>query len=165
MPGLFSHRLATIEDLPALRGVMRRSIEQLQDDFLTPEQVRASHRVMGLDTQLITDGTYFIVEEGKRIAGCGGWSWRSTLYGGDASVVEREPRALDSRSEPARIRAMYTDPDFTRRGVGRLIINAVQQRDFPLVVGAVTVIATLFVFLNLVVDLLYGAIDPRIRYS
>ena len=127
MPGLFSHRLATIDDLPALRGVMRRSIEQLQDDFLTPEQVRASHRVMGLDTQLITDGTYFIVEEGKRIAGCGGWSWRSTLYGGDASVVEREPRALDSRSEPARIRAMYTDPDFTRRGVGRLIIRLCEE--------------------------------------
>jgi GNAT superfamily N-acetyltransferase len=120
--GEFTHRLATIEDLGALREVMRRSIETLQDSFLTPEQVHASRKVMGLDTQLVKDGTYFVVECGGRIAGCGGWSWRSTLYGGDSSAVPREPRALDP-TEPARIRAMYTDPDFTRRGVGRLVLH------------------------------------------
>lgn len=119
----FTHRLATVEDLPALREVMRRSIEALQGDFLTPEQVRASHHVMGLDTRLVSDGTYFVIEREGRIAGCGGWSWRSTLYGGDSSVVAREPRALDPASEPARIRAMYTDPDFVRQGVGRLVMQ------------------------------------------
>ena len=119
----FSHRIARLEDLNALREVMRRSIETLQDDFLTFEQVAASHKVMGLDAQLVSDGTYFIVESDKRIAGCGGWSWRSTLYGGDDSVVAREPRALDPRTEPARIRAMYTDPDFIRQGVGRLVLQ------------------------------------------
>jgi GNAT superfamily N-acetyltransferase len=118
-----THRVATLEDLDALREVMRRSIETLQDSFLTPEQVRASHKVMGLDTQLVKDGTYFLVECEGRIAGCGGWSWRSTLYGGDASVVSREPRALDPATEPARIRAMYTDPDFARRGVRRLVLQ------------------------------------------
>jgi GNAT superfamily N-acetyltransferase len=119
----FSHRIAGIEDLNALREVMRRSIETLQDGFLSPEQVAASHKVMGLDAQLVADGTYFVVESGHRIAGCGGWSWRSTLYGGDESVVAREPRALDPATEPARIRAMYTDPDFARRGVGRLVLQ------------------------------------------
>jgi hypothetical protein len=79
----FTHRLATVADLDALREVMRRSIETLQHEFLTAEQVRASHQVMGLDTRLVEDGTYFIVECGDRIAGCGGWSWRSTLFGGD----------------------------------------------------------------------------------
>jgi GNAT superfamily N-acetyltransferase len=123
----FTHRVATMEDLDALREVMRRSIETLQDSFLTPEQVRASHKVMGLDTQLVKDGTYFVVECGGRIAGCGGWSWRSTLYGGDASVVSREPRALDPATEPARIRAMYTDPDFARRGVGRLVLHLCEE--------------------------------------
>ena len=118
-----THRLATGSDLPALREVMRRSIETLQDDFLTPEQIRASHGVMGLDTQLIRDGTYFVVERDGRIAGCGGWSWRSTLYGGDKSVVTREPRVLDPATEAARVRAMYTDPDFVRQGVGRLVIR------------------------------------------
>jgi GNAT superfamily N-acetyltransferase len=122
MAGL-THRLATLEDLDALREVMRRSIAALQTDFLTPEQVRVSHSVMGLDTQLIKDGTYFVVERDGRIAGCGGWSWRSTLYGGDDSMVSREPEALDPATDAARVRAMYTDPDFARQGVGRTVIR------------------------------------------
>ncbi len=82
---------------------------------------------MGLDTQLVRDGTYFIIESDGRVAGCGGWSWRSTLFGGDESAVKREPRALDPATEPARIRAMYTDPDFARRGVGRLILSLCEE--------------------------------------
>lgn len=112
------HRLATEEDLPALRALMQRSIERLQDEFLTPQQVRASHKVMGLDTQLVADRTYILVELDGRIAGCGGWSWRATLYGGDDSVVAREPAPLDPAKDAAKIRAMYTDPDFARRGSG-----------------------------------------------
>jgi GNAT superfamily N-acetyltransferase len=123
----FTHRIASLEDLPALREVMRRSIETLQDGFLSPEQVAASHKVMGLDTQLVRDGTYFVVESEGRIAGCGGWSWRSTLYGGDESVVSREPHALDPATDAARIRAMYTDPDFVRQGVGRLVIKLCEE--------------------------------------
>jgi GNAT superfamily N-acetyltransferase len=123
----FTHRVASIDDLDALREIMRRSIETLQTGFLTPEQVRVSHAVMGLDTQLIRDGTYFVIESGDRIAGCGGWSWRSTLFGGDDSVVSREPRALDPAAEPARIRAMYTNPDFARQGVGRLILRLCEE--------------------------------------
>jgi GNAT superfamily N-acetyltransferase len=123
----FTHRVASIDDLDALHAVMDRAIGALQSAFLTPQQVRASHKVMGLDTQLVEDGTYFIVERDSRIAGCGGWSWRSTLYGGDTSVVSREPRALDPASEPARIRAMYTDPDFARQGVGRLVLQLCEE--------------------------------------
>jgi GNAT superfamily N-acetyltransferase len=126
MPEL-THRIARLDDLDALREVMRRSIEELQDGFLTPVQVAASHKVMGLDTQLIRDGTYFVVESGQRIAGCGGWSWRSTLYGGDDSVVSREPTALDPATDAARIRAMYTDPDFARQGVGRLVMQLCEE--------------------------------------
>ena len=106
---------------------MERAIDQLQRQFLSPDQVAASHAVMGIDTQLITDGTYFVVESGDRIAGCGGWSRRATLYGGDHSANLREPRLLDPQTEPARIRAMYTDPDFTRRGVGRMILQLCEQ--------------------------------------
>lgn len=123
----FTHRVALPDDLAALREVMRRSIEGLQDGFLNPEQVAASHRVMGLDTQLITDRTYFIVEKDGRIAGCGGWSWRSTLYGGDDSMVSREPEALNPASDAARIRAMYTDPDFKRKGVGRMVLRLCEE--------------------------------------
>lgn len=101
---------------------MTRSIEQLQDDFLTPEQVKASHKVMGLDSQLVKDRTYFMVEEDGQLAGCGGWSFRATLYGGDDSVVAREPARLDPASDAAKVRAMYTDPSFARRGIGRMVL-------------------------------------------
>jgi len=123
----FTHRVATLDDLEALREVMRRSIATLQMGFLTPEQIRVSHTVMGLDTQLLRDGTYFIVERDGRIAGCGGWSWRSTLYGGDDSLVSREPDALDPATDAARVRAMYTDPDFARQGVGRLVMRLCEE--------------------------------------
>jgi len=122
MEGL-AHRLARIEDLNALRAMMGRSVDELQDEFLTPSQVVASHRVMGLDAQLIRDQTYYVVEDGNVAAGCGGWSWRATLYGGDDSIIAREPDKLDPAHDAAKIRAMYTNPDFARRGIGRLILR------------------------------------------
>ena len=118
-----THRIAGPDDVPALRAVMTRAIEQLQHGFLTPAQVAASHKVMGLDGQLIRDATYFMVESGGRIAGCGGWSFRATLFGGDDSIVAREPARLEPATDAARVRAMYTDPDFVRRGVGSLILG------------------------------------------
>ncbi len=88
---------------------MARAIAELQTGFLSPEQVEASKAVMGLDTQLIADGCYFLAEIDGRMAGSGGWSRRATLYGGDHSAG-RDARLLDPATEPARIRAMYTDP-------------------------------------------------------
>ena len=119
---LFTHRLAQLADMEDLRALMARSIESLQDGFLTPAQIAASHGVMGIDTQLVRDQTYFVIEAGDVIAGCGGWSWRSTLYGGDDSVVAREPTPLDPTRDAARVRAMYTDPAFARRGIGRMLL-------------------------------------------
>ena len=115
-------RLAASADAPALGDLMRLAIGEMQKGFLTPAQIESSRAVMGLDTQLIADQTYFMVETQRRIAGCGGWSRRNTLYGGDHSSG-RSPRLLDPASEPARVRAMYTHPDFGRRGVGRLILS------------------------------------------
>lgn len=118
----FTHRIATEADLPMLRALMTRAIEHLQSDFLSPEQITASHKVMGLDSQLVADRTYFVIEENGVAAGCGGWSFRATLYGGDESVVAREPARLDPAHDAAKVRAMYTDPAFARRGVGRLLL-------------------------------------------
>lgn len=117
-------RIATEADLPALHALMARAIAELQHDFLSPEQVAASQHVMGLDSQLVRDGTYLIAECEGVIAGCGGWSYRATLYGGDASVVVREAQVLDPATDAARIRAMYTDPAWARRGIGRLVLEA-----------------------------------------
>lgn len=117
-------RVASLEDLPTLKALMDESIGRLQAGFLTPEQVQASHGVMGIDTQLVRDGTYFVVEIAGQCAGCGGWSRRATLYGGDHSTKLRDDAMLDPARDPARVRAMYTHPNFTRRGVGRAILAA-----------------------------------------
>lgn len=118
----FSHRLAQRADLPALKDLMISAIRELQRGFLSPEQIEASFDVMGLDTQLVDDGTYFIVKEADAIAGCGGWSRRATLFGGDHSAG-RNAALLDPAKDAARVRAMYTNPLFARRGVGRLILQ------------------------------------------
>ncbi|WP_156679119.1 GNAT family N-acetyltransferase [Sphingomonas profundi] len=115
-------RIATEADLPAMKALMALAIDVLQQDFLTAAQVVASRAVMGLDSQLVRDGTYFAVEEGGTLAGCGGWSRRATLYGGDHSTALRDDALLDPARDPARTRAMYTHPAFTRRGIGRLIL-------------------------------------------
>ena len=126
MAGLTS-RLAGLDDIPALQAVMAAAIGELQRGFLTPQQIESSRMIMGLDSQLVADGTYFIVEApdelgARQIAGCGGWSRRATLYGGD-HTPGREPALLDPATDAARVRAMYTHPAFARRGVGRLILE------------------------------------------
>jgi GNAT superfamily N-acetyltransferase len=118
----FSHRLATIEDVPALHALMGLAIATLQKGFLQPAQIAASAAIMGMDTQLIADGTYFVVLENTRIIGCGGWSNRATLFGGDHSAG-RDASLLDPATDTARVRAMYTHPDFARQGVGTLVIS------------------------------------------
>ncbi|MBS1055116.1 GNAT family N-acetyltransferase [Gluconobacter kondonii] len=120
-------RWATSSDLPALKNLINRSIDALQVGFLTPEQIIASHAVMGLDTQLVEDGSYLIAEYDGVLAGCGGWSKRATLYGGDHSSDLRDPILLNPERDPARIRAMYTDPAFTRKGIGSLILKQCEQ--------------------------------------
>lgn len=126
-PPPFTHRIATEADIPAIARLMDRAIESLQAAFLSPEEIAASRLSMGLDTQLIADGTYFLIETQGQLAGCGGWSRRATLYGGNHSTDLRDDRLLDPATEPARVRAMYTDPDFIRRGVGRLILTLAED--------------------------------------
>jgi GNAT superfamily N-acetyltransferase len=119
---MFTHRPATSDDMPALQRLMTDSIRALLPAFLSPEKVEASFAVMGVDSQLIEDGTYFVVEEDGVLAGCGGWSRRATLFGHN-HTAGRDARLLDPASDAARIRAMYTAPSFARRGVGRCILE------------------------------------------
>ncbi|EJL36541.1 sortase-like acyltransferase [Caulobacter sp. AP07] len=116
-------RLASPEDLPALRELMNAAIGELLTPFLPPDEVAASFEIMGLDSQLVADGTYFVVEHDGTLAGCGGWSRRATLFGGDHSAG-RDAALLDPARDAARVRAMYTHPDHVRKGVGRLILDA-----------------------------------------
>lgn len=117
-----THRLARREDFDILKPLMDIAISENLKAFLTEEQIQSSRAIMGLDTQLIDDGTYFIIEVDGELAGCGGWSRRATMYGGD-QTPGRSATLLDPEKDPARIRAMYTHPNHTRKGVGRYIIS------------------------------------------
>jgi GNAT superfamily N-acetyltransferase len=116
-------RLATVDDVAVLVPLIDAAIEELQRGFLGAEQIESSKAFMGIDRQLIDDGTYFLVEIDGTVAGCGGWSRRATLYGGDNSTG-RDATLLDPAIDPARVRAMYTHPNFARRGVGRRVLEA-----------------------------------------
>ena len=116
-------RAARLDELSALNGLMELAIGELLKPFLSEAEIASSRAIMGLDTQLVIDGTYFVVEEHGALAGCGGWSRRATMYGGDVSPG-RDPALLDPAKDAARVRAMYTHPGFVRRGVGRMILDA-----------------------------------------
>lgn len=60
---------------------------------------------------------------------------------------------------------MITETIFTWPGIGRLTVQAIQTRDYPLIQGCVLFIAVCYMGVNLVIDLLYSAVDPRIRYA
>ncbi len=120
------HRLATSADVPAIIKLMQASIAQNMKPFLSSAEIEAAQETMGLDTSLLEDQSYFIIEtvhnNEKHIVGCGGWGKRKTLYGSD-ETVGRDDRFSDPAVEPARIRAMYTHPDWTRCGVGTLLLE------------------------------------------
>jgi ABC-type dipeptide/oligopeptide/nickel transport system permease component len=58
-----------------------------------------------------------------------------------------------------------TETIFAWPGVGRLAMQAILQRDYPVVQGCVLLVALAFVLVNLVVDVVYGWLDPRIRFE
>lgn len=130
---VFTHRIATTDDMVALAAVMDAAIGELQQGFLSPEEIESSRAIMGIDTQLIKDGTYYVVLDGDAVAGCGGWSRRATLYGGD-HTPGRDPDLLNPTTDAAKVRAMYTNPAYARRGVGQLILtlceNAAKDEGF-----------------------------------
>lgn len=116
-------RKATLQDRDILESLIARSARQLGAQDYTVEQIEGALRgAFGVDTQLIQDGTYFVVESENLIIGCGGWSRRRTLFGGD-SHFERSDSELDSRVEPGKIRAFFVAPEHARKGIGTSILK------------------------------------------
>ena len=112
-------RIATMADVPVLQELIATSVRGLSIGFYTHEQIEAAIvAVFGVDTQLIADGTYYIIDGTSGLAAAGGWSGRRTLYGGDQLKEAVDP-PLDPRTDPARIRAFFVHPDFVRRGLAR----------------------------------------------
>lgn len=116
-------RKASLQDRDALATLIARSARQLGAQDYTAQQIEGALRgAFGVDTQLIQDGTYFVVESEGRIIGCGGWSRRRTLFGGD-SHAERSAAELDPRVEPGKIRAFFVAPEHARKGIGTIILK------------------------------------------
>ena len=120
-------RHACLEDIPEIERVMRASIVGISSRSYDWQQVESSLKfVAHLDRDLVSDGTYFVVEEDGSIVGCGGWSARGRLYAGSGSATD-DARPLDPATEAARIRAMFVLPRCERRGIGRRILQACEE--------------------------------------
>ena len=148
-------------DVPVLEELIPLSVLTLQGGYYSPEQLRgALGTVFGVDTQLVKDGTYFVALVEGAIVGCGGWSRRKTLYGGDRARKAEDP-LRDPQAEPAMIRAFFVHPDFTRRGIGRELIHQSEAAAFAASFRAIEMIATL------AGEPLYAACDYSVveRYS
>lgn len=127
MTSAFTIRLAVEGDIVALDALIEASVRGLQSaDYTQAQMDGALGTVLGLDTQLIADRTYFVAEADGRIAGCGGWSRRKTLFGADRGPG-REPALLDPAVDAAKVRAIFVHPDFARRGLGSLILAHVED--------------------------------------
>jgi GNAT superfamily N-acetyltransferase len=124
-------RKAVAADVPRLSEVIEASVRRLQAEDYSPAQLESALKsVYGVDSQLIADGTYFAAElgtaNGNEIVACGGWSKRKTLYGGD-QYAGREDSLLDPARDAAKIRAFFVHPEWARRGIGSLMLEACEN--------------------------------------
>jgi GNAT superfamily N-acetyltransferase len=116
-------RQATFEDVPLLQSLIARSARILSAAEYRPAQVEGAIKgAFGVDTQLLADRTYFVAEDDGELVGCGGWSYRATLFGGDARG-DRDSSLLDPTNQAAKIRAFFVDPAQARRGIGSLLLE------------------------------------------
>src|ERR1700761_7608649 len=125
-------RLANLNDIARLNELIASSARVLSVGYYTPAQIESAIKyVFGVDTALVNDGTYYVAEVEGKLAGCGGWSKRATLYGGDQHKEVEDP-LLNPAIDAARIRAFFVHPDFARQGIGRQLINVCEDaaRDF-----------------------------------
>jgi GNAT superfamily N-acetyltransferase len=137
-------RLATLDDSPALQELIRESVSVLGTQYYTSKQIASGlTHVFGVDTQLIIDGTYFVAEVAKQIAGSGGWSKRKTLFGGDQSKLNRTDPLLDSGTESARIRAFYVHPRWSRKGIASRLLQSCEDAARRTGFKSVELVATL----------------------
>ena len=114
-------------DLAALQQIVAGSVRELSRGFYSEQQIESALRyVFGIDSTLIADQSYFVARIDQQIAGCGGWSRRNRLYGGDQHASSSEG-ILDPAHHPARIRAFFVVPGYARRGVASALYRRCAQ--------------------------------------
>ena len=117
-------RLAAPDDTDAIDALMKASTRALFPAVYDRRQTESSVvHIAHVDTMLVEDGTYFVIEANGEVVACGGWSRRAKLFTGSADQ-EGRARPLDPATEPARVRAMFVRADWTRRGLGTRILAA-----------------------------------------
>jgi GNAT superfamily N-acetyltransferase len=120
-------RRATAADIPSLGPLIAESVRRLSKGFYSTEEAeRALVRVFGVDSQLVDDGTYYVAERDGELAGCGGWSKRATLFGGD-QTKHGEDAELAPGAAPARIRAFFVHPSHARQGIGTRLLDVCES--------------------------------------
>ncbi len=120
-------RQATLSDRAAIAQLIKDSARSLSRADYSDAQIEgAIATVFGVDTNLIIDGTYFVADSAGTLIGCGGWSKRKTLFGGD-QYATRDASYLDPRTEPAKIRAFFIHPQHARKGIARAILEACES--------------------------------------
>lgn len=120
-------RPSTLEEIPQLNQMIVDSARVLSRGFYTEQETESAIKyVFGVDTALVKDGSYFTAILDGELAGCGGWSRRRTLYGGDQRPMGGD-EFLDPAHDPARIRAFFIAPSAARRGVGKAVFEACKQ--------------------------------------
>jgi N-acetylglutamate synthase-like GNAT family acetyltransferase len=125
--GQFRLRLARDSDIPAMQALIGRSGVGLARGFYSDAQAEAITReVFGVDSELVRDGTCFVIEDGGVMVACGGWGKRSTLHGGDQTKQGADP-LLDPATDPARIRAFFVEPAMARRGLGTMLMRRCEE--------------------------------------
>jgi len=123
----YSLRKATLDDRPAIEELIAVSARGLSREDYSVQQIEAAiSSVFGVDTNLILDETYFVADSSGMLIGCGGWSKRKTLFGGDR-YASRDSRELNPQSDPAKIRAFFVHPEFARKGIARAILSACEK--------------------------------------
>jgi GNAT superfamily N-acetyltransferase len=124
----FHIRPATLDDVPRLQVLIPLSVRNLRTGYSSEQVEAALGNALGVDTQLVRDGTYFVVEAGSELVGCGGWSRRQTLYGSDhVHATVKDDSWLDPERDAARVRAFFVHPNWARRGIGSLILRTCEK--------------------------------------
>jgi GNAT superfamily N-acetyltransferase len=116
-------RPANADDIASMEDLIRLSAAFLSQGYYSePEIIAAIETVFGVDTQLVQDQTYYVIEQKRKMLACGGWSYRKTLFGGDR-YHGREIGKLNPAKDAAKIRAFFVHPEAARKGVGRMLLE------------------------------------------
>ncbi|WKD48430.1 GNAT family N-acetyltransferase [Microbulbifer spongiae] len=139
----YTTRTALASDIPKIQALIEESVRGLSINDYTQEQIEgALLSAWGLDTQLINDKTYFVVENNYLLIGCGGWSYRATLFGND-SEKDRNPDVLNPEINSAKIRAFFVKPCYARKGIGSLIMQHCEEAASAMGFRSLELMATL----------------------